>query len=74
MRTYETCLLSLSGKVSLFASAPYFNDSAAIDAAQGLCRHGELAQVWRDNVCIHNDGISRLTRWDFESASLPLRS
>jgi hypothetical protein len=22
-----------------------------------MCIHGELAQVWRDDVCIHNDAI-----------------
>jgi hypothetical protein len=55
MRTYETCLIGISGKVSVFVSASYFSDSAAINAAHGMCRHGELAQIWREDVCILND-------------------
>ena len=57
MQSYETCLISISGKVSLFALADYFSDAAAIHAARHMCTHGELAQVWRGDVCIHNDTI-----------------
>ena len=65
MHTYETCLISVSGKVSVFVSANYFSDSAAINAAHGMCRHGELAQVWRDDVCIHNETIAQRTHREF---------
>ena len=71
MHTYETCLISMSGKVSLFVSASYFSDSAAIHAAHGMCRNGELVQVWRDNVCIHTDTIMHKTRRAFEGSSPP---
>ena len=57
MRSYETCLVSISGKVSLFSSSSYFSDAAAIRAARQMCKHGELVQVWRGDVCIHNDTI-----------------
>ncbi|MES2253883.1 MAG: hypothetical protein V4559_02435 [Pseudomonadota bacterium] len=59
MHTYETCLIGVSGKVSIFVSASHFSDSAAIHAAHGMCKHGELAQIWRDDVCIHNDTIAQ---------------
>jgi hypothetical protein len=59
MRTYETCLISMSGKVTVYLSALYFSDTAAIHAARGLCKHGELIQIWRDDVCIHSDGIGQ---------------
>ena len=74
MHSYETCLISMSGKVSLFVSASYFSDSAAVHAAHGMCRHGELAQVWRDDVCIHNDTIMHKTRRAFESSGPPMSS
>jgi hypothetical protein len=75
MHAYETCLISMSGKVSLFTSASYFSDSAAIRDARRLCKYGELIQVWRDGVCIHNEGISEIApRRVFESANPPLRS
>jgi hypothetical protein len=74
MHTYETCLISMSGKVSLFASVSYFSDSAAIHAAHDMCRHGELAQVWRGDVCIHNDTIVHKTRRGFGSSRPPLSS
>jgi len=74
MHSYETCLISMSGKVSLFVSASYFSDSAAVHAAHGMCRHGELAQVWRDDVCIHNDTIVHKTRRAFEGSGLPMSS
>jgi hypothetical protein len=71
MRTYETCLISMSGKVTVYLSALYFSDTAAIHAARGLCKHGELIQIWRDDVCIHSDGIGHLTRRVLESAHRP---
>jgi hypothetical protein len=74
MHTYETCLISVSGRVSLFLSASYFSDSAAIHAARSLCKYGELVQIWRDDVCIHNDDISHLAHQVFEGSSPPLRS
>jgi hypothetical protein len=57
MQSYETCLISISGKVSLFSLSDYFSDAAAIRAAQHMCTHGELAQVWRGDVCIYKDNI-----------------
>jgi hypothetical protein len=74
MHTYETCLISVSGKVSVYLSANYFSDAAAVHAARGLCKYGELVQVWRDDVCIHNDGISHIAQQVFEGSSSPLRS
>jgi hypothetical protein len=57
MQSYETCLISISGKISLFALSDYFSDAAAIRAARHMCTHGELAQVWRGDVCIYKDRI-----------------
>lgn len=74
MHTYETCLISVSGKVSIVPSARYFSDSAAIRAARGLCTHGELAQVWRGDVCIHNESPGQIPYRIFESSASPLRS
>ena len=74
MHTYETCLISISGKVSVFLSANYFSDAAAIHAAHGFCKHGELVQVWRDDVCIHNEDLGQLPHRIFESSGSPLRS
>lgn len=57
MHSYETCLISISGKVSLFSLSDSFSDAAAIHAAQHMCTHGELAQVWRGDTCIYNGSI-----------------
>jgi hypothetical protein len=62
MRTYETCLISISGRVSLFSSSSYFSDAAAVRAARQMCKHGELVQVWCGDVCIHNDTIMPKTK------------
>ena len=62
MRTYETCLITIAGKVSLFSSARYFSDAAAIHAARQMCKHGEFIQIWRGDVCIHNDTIMPKTK------------
>jgi len=57
MQSYETCLIGVSGKVSLFALSRYFSDAAAVRAARHMCLHGEMVQIWRGDICIHNDCI-----------------
>jgi hypothetical protein len=57
MQEYETCLLSLSGRISLITGSRYFSDAAAIRAAQRLCRNGELAQVWRGEDCVYDEDL-----------------
>ncbi|HWY61860.1 MAG TPA: hypothetical protein VNW15_08180 [Rhizomicrobium sp.] len=52
MREYEIRLSAGRGSLHLFATGRYFTDSAAILAAERLCRAGETIEVWRGDVRI----------------------
>jgi len=40
------------GAVTLISYGSYLSDSGAIRAAKSLCRDGELAEVWRGDICV----------------------
>jgi hypothetical protein len=40
------------GAVTLISHGSYLSDSGAIRAAKSLCRDGELAEVWRGDICV----------------------
>jgi len=55
MHTYKTKVINLSGEVISQVSADHRDDFAAIRAARKLCGLGEIAQVWRERLCIYSE-------------------
>jgi hypothetical protein len=54
MRLYESRIIGPTGAATLISHGDHLNDASAIGAAKALCREGELAEVWRGEVCIYN--------------------
>lgn len=52
MRQYELKIYRAQHVTALTAIGSYLSDFAAIRAARTLCREGQGAEVWRDDVCI----------------------
>ena len=52
MQQYELKIYRAEQVAALTAIGSYLSDYAAIRAARTLCREGQGAEVWRDDVCI----------------------
>jgi hypothetical protein len=55
MQPYETRIIRPEGSVALLSHGSHLNASSAIRAAKKLCREGELAEVWQDDVCVYSE-------------------
>ena len=59
MRQYESRIIGPKGAVALISHGSHQTDSSAIGAAKQLCRKGDLAEVWRGDVCVYSERSSR---------------
>jgi hypothetical protein len=53
MQHYESRIIGPTGAIGLISHCSYLDDATAISAAKNLCRDGDRAEVWRDDVCVH---------------------
>jgi len=52
MQDYDIHLFNAAGNLSLNMSGSFSSDSAAIRAAEQLCKPQERVEVWGSNGCI----------------------
>ena len=52
MQDYDIHLFNQAGRLSLSLSGHYASDSAAIRAAEDICKEHEKVEVWNGEGCI----------------------
>jgi hypothetical protein len=52
---YECRIITPSGAVTLISYGSFISDFGATRAAKSLCRDGELAEVWRGDLCVYSE-------------------
>ena len=58
MDEYQSRVIGPNGNLSLMIFAIHANNRSAIQATTRLCRPNETVTVWRDDLCIYDEGTN----------------